>query len=147
MSMSNTRMRGPDTAHPGQRQLAADHSVAKLSFRRADVPAVRRFAAEFGARAGLGTARRTDFVLAASEAAACVVCHGPCTASLRLWSAGARLFGEIRGDGMLLGQGPRAVEHGDADVLRRRILQRICDNVRVETGPSGVTVRFSMAVA
>jgi len=144
--MANTRMRGPDTDH-GQRLFSAQCSVAKLSFRRTDVPAVRRFAAEFGARTGMGTARLADFVLAVSEAAACAVSHGPCTARLRLWAAGARVFGEVCSDGMLLGDGPRAVEQGDAAALRRRLLQRICDHARVEAGPYGVTARFSFSIA
>jgi hypothetical protein len=144
--MANTRMRGPGADH-GERVLLAESSVAKLSFRRADVPAVRRFAAEFGTRAGLGPARLSDFVLAVSEAAACAVSHGPCTARLRLWTTGARVFGEIRSDGMLLGHGPRAVEQGDAEAMRRRLLQRICDHAGVETGPYGVTARFSFSIA
>jgi len=144
--MANTRMRGPDADH-AERLFSAEWSVAKLSFRRADVPAVRRFAAEFGTRAGLGSARLADFVLAVSEAAACAVSHGPCTARLRLWRTGARVFCEIHGDGLLLGTGPRAVEQSDAEAMRRHLLQRICDHARVEAGPHGVTARFSFSVA
>lgn len=139
----NTRMRNPNPGQ-GESLLSAEYSLARLTFRRADIPTVRRFATTFGARAGMETAALADFVLAVSEAAACAVSHGPCTARLRLWKAGTRVFGEIRGDGMLLGHGPRAVEQGDAEALRRRLLQRVCDHARVESGPYGVTVRFSI---
>jgi len=143
--MMNTRAHHCGT--DGERLLCAESSLARLRFRRADVPAVRHFAAVFGARAGMRSARLADFVLAVSEASACAVSHGPCTASLRLWWMGPRVIGEIHGDGTLLGHGPRAVEQGDTEVVRRLLLQRICDHADVEAGPFGVTVRFSMSVA
>lgn len=121
--------------------------LARLTFRRADLPVVRRFATEFAARAGIGTrATLHDFVLAVSEAAACAVSHGPCTARLQLWMMGARVFCEIHADGMLVGHGPRAAEQGDAEALRRYLLRRICDHARVDAGPDGVTVRFLLTV-
>lgn len=144
--MVSSRIRG---AGPGHEQdlLSAEFSLARLTFKRADLPVVRRFATAFATRAGMAGTRLGDFVLAVSEAAACAVSHGPCTARMRLWTTGARVHGEIRGDGMLLGHGPRAVEQGDAEALRRHVLQQICDHARVETGPYGVTVRFSITVA
>jgi len=127
--------------------LSAEYSLARLTFRRADLPDVRRFATAFAARAGIEAGTRlADFVLAVNEAAVCVVSHGPCTARLRLWTTGARVLCEIHGDGMLLGHGPRATEQSDAEALRRHLLQRICDHARVEAGPQGVTARFSITV-
>jgi hypothetical protein len=142
--MMNTRMHGP-SADQRDRMFSAECSMARLAFRRGDVPAVRRFAVVFGARSGMPAHRLADFVLVVSEAAACTISHGPCTASMRLWTTGARVIGEARGDGMLLGQKPRAFEQGDADALRRRLLRRLCDHASVEAGPYGVTVRFSMS--
>jgi hypothetical protein len=144
--MASARIRGRG-AGPGEHLLSAEFSLARLTFKRADLPVVRRFGTAFGARAGMGGIRLTDFVLAVSEAAACAVSHGPCTATLRLWTTGTRVLCEIRGDGVLLGHGPRAAEQGDAEALRRHVLHQICDHARVETGPYGVTVRFSIAVA
>jgi hypothetical protein len=144
--MADTRIRDESPAC-GERLLATECSVAKLTFRRRDVPAVRHFARAFGARLGMRSARLSDFALAASEAAACAVSHGPCAARMRLWTTGARVCCEIRGDGIRLGHGPRAVEHGDADAMRRRLLERICDHASVESGPYGITVSFSMTVA
>ena len=66
--------------------LSSARSIAEKTFRLADIPAIRRFATMFGARAGMGPVRLADFVLAVSEAAACATCHGPCTARLRLWT-------------------------------------------------------------
>lgn len=144
--MVSARIRGAGPA-PDEDLLSAEFSLARLTFKRADLPVVRRFATAFATGAGVTGTRRADFVLAVSEAAACAVSHGPCTARMRLWTTGARVLGEIHGDGMLLGHGPRAVEQGDAEALRRHVLRHICDHARVETGPSGVTVRFSITVA
>ncbi len=131
----------------GEHLLSAEFSLARLAFRRADLPVVRRFAAAFATPAGMGGIRLADLVLAVSEAAACAVSHGPCTARLRMWTMGTRVFCEVRGDGMLLGHDPRATGQGDAEALRRHLLHRICDHARVQAGPSGVTVRFSMTIA
>ena len=121
-------------------------SLSKLRFRRQEIPAVRRLASEFGIRAGMADGRLADFVLAVSEAAACALSNGAATARLRLWSTGARVHCEIRGEGMLPVDGPGRAEPGDADTLRRWLLKRICDHVSLEPGPYGVTARFSVTV-
>jgi len=120
--------------------------LAEQTFRQSDLPAIRRFAAEFGARAGVEAGRRADFVLAVSEAAACALAYGPCSARLRLWTAGTRALGEIHADEMLLRQGPRGVRQDGAETLRRWLLRQLCDDVSVEPGPHGVTVRFSVVL-
>jgi hypothetical protein len=143
--MASARIRGRGAGYD-EPLLSAEFSLARLTFKRADLPAVRRFAAAFATRTGMAGIGHTDFVLAVSEAAACAVSHGPCTARLRLWTTGARVLCEIRGDGVLLGHGPRAAEQGDAEALRRHVLRQICDHARVEADPYGVTVRFSITV-
>jgi len=142
----NTRMRGPNAGR-GRPVLPVARSLAERTFRFADIPAVRRVAAAFGARAGMGVAKLSDFVLAVSEAAACAVAQGPCTARLRLWTTGNRAFCEVCGDGMLLADGPQGARQGDAELLRRWLLHRLCDHVSVESGPQGVRVLLSMTVA
>jgi len=144
--MADTRIRDASPASE-ERLRATECSVAKLRFRRPDVPAVRHFARAFGVGVGMRSSRLSDFALAASEAAACAVSHGPCAARMRLWTTGPRVCCEIRSDGILLGHGPHAVEQGDADAMRRRLLERICDHASVESGPYGITVSFSMTVA
>ena len=135
----NTQMRG-------QPVLPVARSLAEQTFRHGDVPAVRRVAAAFGARAGMGVAKLSDFVQAVSEAAGCAVAQGPCTARLRLWTAENRAFCEVSGDGTLLADGPQAARQSDAERLRRWLLQRLCDHVSVESGPQGVHVLLSMTV-
>ena len=140
----NTRIRGGN-AIDGQ-FLAAACSLAPKTFRQADIPAIRHFASLFGARAGMGAPRLADFMLAVSEAAACATSHGLCTARLRLWTTGFRTMCEVRGDGALLRREPDPARRGDAEALRRWLLHQLCDNVSVDDGPQGVTVRFSMTV-
>ena len=118
--------------------------LAEQTFRQSDLPAIRRFAAEFGARAGVDAGRHTDFVLAVSEAAACALAYGPCAARLRLWTVGTRALGEIYADETLLRQGPPGIRQDGAETLRRWLLRQLCDDVSVEPGPHGVTVRFSV---
>ena len=140
-----TQMRGRKTGN-GQLLVTA-RSLAAKTFRQADIPAIRGFAAAFAARAGMRTTQRTDFALAVSEAAACATSRGPCTARLWLWTAGSRTLCEISGDGVLLGPGPGGAGPGDVEALRRWLLRQLCDYVHIESDAQGVTVRFSMTVA
>ena len=80
-----TQIRGSGLAAVGHQAIAEPDWLSERSFRQGDVPAVRRFTRAFGARAGLGPGRLSDFVLAVSEASACATAWGPCTARLRLW--------------------------------------------------------------
>jgi hypothetical protein len=143
--MMNTRMREWRPAD-GQMALGGAQTLAERTFRRADIPSIRRFALEFGTRSGLGAGRLSDFVLAVSEAAACAVTRGPCTAKLRLWASGPRVFFETHGDG-LSDRGPGGPHRPDeAEALRRRLLRQLCDYSSVESGPDGVTVLASLGV-
>ena len=140
----NTQVRGWRAA---QGSLACSaRSLAERTFRQADVPSVRRLAAEFGVRAGIGSARLGDFVLAVSEAAACVVGGGAGTARLRLWTIGPRVLCQVRGDGARrqCADGP---VHGEAEAMRRWLLRQICDQVSVSSGRDGLTVLLSMTVS
>ena len=107
-------------------------------------------------RIGLASARRTDFVLAVSEAAACATVGGPCTAWVRLWATDTRVFCEVRGDGTLLLRSVRGSSargscpggrQGEEEALRRWVLRQVSDHVCVATGPDGVRVLLSMAIA
>src|SRR5215469_2161507 len=142
----NTQMRGPNAGR-GRPVIPVVRALAEQTFRYADIPAVRRVAAAFGARAGMSITKVADFVQAVSEAAACAVAQGPCTARLRLWTTENRAFCEVCGDGMLMADGPRGARQGDAERLRRWLLQRLCDHVSVESGPQGVRVLLAMTVA
>jgi hypothetical protein len=164
--LMDTRRRGRRPSGGG-RPLAEPGWLAERTFRRGDVPAVRRFAGEFGARAGLSPARLADFVLAASEAAACATAWGPCMTRVRLWLAGRRAFCEVRGDAMIIrratqgsawqgaacwhgsarpGTGPPDGLPGEEAALRRRVLRQVCDYVSVASGPDGAWVLLSMSV-
>jgi hypothetical protein len=146
----NARTRGLQ-ASDDRLPLSVPHRLTERAFRRGDVPAVRRFTQAFGARAGIGTRRLADFVLAVSEAAACATAVGPCTARVRLWMTGTRAFCEVRGDGLLLrrsarGTGPGG-QPGEEEAMRRWVLKQLSDYVSIASGPEGVRVLLSMQVA
>jgi hypothetical protein len=145
----STRMRGWQ-ASEGQVAPRAPRWLAQRAFRPGDIPAVRLFARAFCARAGIGSARLADFVLAVSESAACATAVGPGTGRVRLWVTGRRAFCEVRGDSMLhrAAHGaalPRVA--GEEEALRRLVLRRISDHVSVAAGDDGVRVLLSMTVS
>jgi hypothetical protein len=131
--------------------LSAPRRFTERAFRQGDVPAVRRFTQAFGVRTGIGPDRLADFVLAASEAAACATAVGPCTARVRLWVTGTRAFCEVRANGMLLRRSAHGTrlggQPGEEEALRRWVLKQLSDYVSVASGPDGVCVLLSMRVA
>ena len=158
--LMNTRTRWQ--ASDGRLPAGEPRQLAERTFRQDDVPAVRRFAGAFGARAGIGPARLADFVLAASEAAACATAWGPSTARVRLWVSGSRAFCEVRGNATVLrrvapGTGWQGVawrggaqldgSRGEAAGLRRWVLSQVSDYVSVASGPGGPCVLLSMSVS
>jgi hypothetical protein len=152
----NTRIRGGGQASESRLPLSEPRLLAERAFRRADVPAVRRFGRAFGGRSGMAAARLADFVLAVSEASACATAWGPCTARVRLWMAGRRAFCEVNGDGLMMRRIPPAASSSswhpagcqdEEEVLRRLVLTQVSDYVSVAASPSGVRVVFSMTVA
>jgi len=119
---------------------------AERTFRQADIPSVRRLAAEFGAATGIGRAQLPDFVLAVSEAAACAVAGGPGTARLRLWATGPRVFCDVRGD-LTPRQRAGGPLYGEVEATRRRLLRQLCEYASVSSGPDGARVQLSVTVA
>lgn len=107
-----SRIRDGWQASEGRLPSMEARGLAQRAFRQGDVPAVRRFAHSFCARAGIASGRVSDFVLAVSEASACATAWGPCTARVRLWLAGGRAFCEVSGDGMLVREAARADRPG-----------------------------------
>ena len=155
-----SQIRGSGLAADSRQALAEPGWLSERSFRQGDVPAVRGFARAFGSRAGIASARLSDFVLAVSEAAACATAWGPCTARVRLWMERRRAFCEVRGDGVLLhrassgaaSRGPggspaRSSRPDEEEALRRLVLQQLSDYVSVAGGPGGIRVMLSMTVA
>jgi hypothetical protein len=154
--LMDTRMRGW-RASGGRPPPSEPRLLTERHFRRGEVPAVRRFAEAFGARAGIGPARLPDFVLAVNEAAACATAWRPGTARVRLWASGSRAFCEVRGDARVLRRTAPATARrgvprpdglcGEEDALRRRVLKQVCDYVSVASGQDGVQVLLSMSVS
>ena len=113
------------------------HRITERTFRRGEAKEIRRFAQAFGSRTGLRGGQLPDFVLAVNEAAACAVARWPGTARVRLWSALARVYCEVRADALVKCDNRRddgadrgllpGGRHGEEDALRRQVLRRVCD--------------------
>ena len=142
----STRMRGPNASR-GHSVLPVAGELTERTFRQRDIPGLRRVAAVFGTRAGMRQGQLQDFVQAVSEAAACAVAQGPCTARVRLWTMGSRVFCEMSGDGTLRADGPVGGPQRYEERLRRWLLPRLCDHASVMSGPHGVTVLLSMKIS
>jgi serine/threonine-protein kinase RsbW len=123
----------------------AHSRAAERTFRQADLPSVRRLAAAFGARTGIGSTRLADFVLAVSEAAACAVAGEPGAARVRLWTTGPRVLCEVRGN-RAPRQCPGGPLHGEAEAMRRWLLRQVCDYASVSSAPDGMTVLLWITV-
>ena len=127
------------------------HWIAERTFRRGDVPEVRRFAQAFGSRAGLGGGQLTDFVLAVNEAAACAIAGRPGTARVRLCVSGARVYCEVQSDAPVTREHrteglPESGRRGEEEALRRQVLRRVCDYFWVTSRPEGTRVMLTIAV-
>ena len=145
----------------GQPPASRPHRTAERTFRRGDAPEIRRFARAFGSRAGLRAGQLPDFVLAVNEAAACAVAYRPGAARVRLWSAGARVYCEVRSDTPVRYAAAPALPgwrhgwrqdgfhggfQGEEDTLRRHVLRQVCDFVCVVSGPDATRVLLTMAL-
>jgi hypothetical protein len=133
-----------------ERRPPSGAPVSEGVFQLGEAPAVRRFTRAFGARAGIGSGRLTDFVLAVNEAAACAASRTPGSARVRLWITGSHAFCEVHGDDKRLrqrrGGERRMMVSSEADAMRRLLLRRLSDYVSVTADPEGVTVLLSMTV-
>jgi hypothetical protein len=153
-------------ADGGQLRPSVPRWIAERGFRRGDAPEIRRFARAFGSRSGLRDGQLPDFVLAVNEAAGCAIAQWPGAVRVRLWSAGARVYCEVRCDALVRrgtgtgtgagrglppggdrGKGKRQGEvRGEEDALRRRVLRQVCDYVCFASEPDATRVLLTMTV-
>jgi anti-sigma regulatory factor (Ser/Thr protein kinase) len=111
-----------------------------------DLRAVRQFVAAWAARAGLGTDRVGDLVLAVGEVAANTVRHSPDGGIAHIWRSRAEVICQVTDNGRI----------GDPLAGRRRppgpsglglwVVHQVCDLVEMRTGRRGTTVRMHMAL-
>ena len=143
--MSSTAPRTPRTVVP----INASPLLAE-TFDRARVTEVRHTVADCARAAGLAGQRLDDFVLAVHELITNAVRHGGGRGWLRLWQATGTMHCEVSDHGTGIGadrlhhQRPPAPETVGGWGLW--LARRLSDDMVVETGPSGTTVRITASL-
>ncbi|MGW6983803.1 anti-sigma factor RsbA family regulatory protein [Streptomyces sp. NPDC054932] len=135
-----------------------DGAAPWLAYGRGELGEVRAYAEAWARGTALSAARRGDFVLAVSEAAANSLAHGGGKGSLRLWNtpgeagggggAGSGIVAEIRDGGRLADPlaGRRRPALASADGGRGLwMIHQLCDLVEIRAADSGLTLRLHMA--
>ncbi|MBS1882216.1 MAG: ATP-binding protein [Actinobacteria bacterium] len=121
----------------------------RLEFGLDDLHDVRSLVAVAGAAAGLSPRRVSDLVAAASELAANSVLYGGGRGLATAWDEGGAVLVEVADAGTI--RDPEVgrvrpeptVEHGRG----LYIANQLCDDVSIDSGPTGTRVRLRMEVA
>jgi anti-sigma regulatory factor (Ser/Thr protein kinase) len=113
---------------------------------RADLAALRAFAARQATDIGLQPDRVLDLVLAVGELAANTFRHTDAGGVLAIWSAGDELVCQVQDSGHiadpLAGRHLAVPDAGDSHGLL--IVHQVCDLVELRSGPSGTAIRLHM---
>ena len=141
------------TTRPEADRLHASFPLAPLKARRLEfgldeLHDVRSLVAATATAGGLSPRRTDDLVAAASELAANSILHGGGRGLATVWSGDGAVFVEVADAGTITDPlvGRRcpdpAVEHGRG----LYIANQLCDEVTIDSGPSGTRVRVRMDV-
>jgi anti-sigma regulatory factor (Ser/Thr protein kinase) len=132
--------------------LIQEPSAPLLSrvFTRAQITAVRHAVTECAAGSGLSGQRLEDFALAVNELVTNAVRHAGGQGRVRLWRVDDRLCCEVtdHGPGIPVHRvEPRTPPPAFAtDGRGLWLVNQLCDEVRIATGPAGTTVRIVAAL-
>ncbi len=139
-----------DDGHAPSRHRTADGEGAEeLTFRVADLPAVRDHAAARARRRGMTEDCVGNVLLAVNEVATNAVTHGSGRARMRLWDHHESLVVEIHDTGHWVPRTtpgivpPRVHATSGMGLWVSRMLS---DDIRFDTGPRGTTVTMSFQV-
>lgn len=145
----STAVAEPATVPSGAGAVA--DPLIQAGFDGGSVTRIRHAVVKSAANAGLSGQQLDDFVLAVNELTTNAVRHAGGRGEIRLWSAGDAVFCEVADDG-------EGIPRGRVDGADRPgpsatggwglwLARRLCDDVSIETGPAGTTVRITMRVA
>ena len=121
---------------------------AELLFTRGDLGLVRTFVSEHAARAGFGTERLSDLVLAVNELATNAMRHGGGRGRLRVWQENGTFLCEVADRGAIAD--PLAGRERPSDVRGGGrglwLVNHLCDLVQVRSLPGGNVIRVHMSL-
>jgi anti-sigma regulatory factor (Ser/Thr protein kinase) len=121
-------------------------TVEKLAFAHGALNGVRAFVRRHAERAGLGSERAADFVLAANEIATNSLRHGGGHGILRVWADTDALICEVSDRGRI----DQPLVDRQAPALGREsnrglwIANQLCELVQIRSFPTGSVVRLHM---
>jgi anti-sigma regulatory factor (Ser/Thr protein kinase) len=127
--------------------LSAPPAAAETLRYRADLAGVRNFAASRARRAGLGSRRVGDLVIAVGELAANTFAHTSGPGTLTLWVAKSEIICQVDDSGqitdLLAGRLKRdPVAAGGGRGLW--VVPQVCDLVQIRTSSAGTAIRLHM---
>jgi anti-sigma regulatory factor (Ser/Thr protein kinase) len=128
---------------------SAGTAVLDQAFDRDSLYALRAAVAAHASEAGLPRERVYDVVTAAHELAANAVRHGAGHGRLRLWADGRALHCQVSDDG----PADQDAARPDAEAWPREhghglwIIDKVADQVNLDRGPSGITVRATFIIS
>lgn len=134
-------------------RTAAPIDVSPLfarDFDRGQVTELRHAVAAYVQESGLSGQRLEDFVLAVNELITNAVRHGGGHGRLRMWRDSAGVTCEVSDTGLGMASGQAAVQErpapGTAGGWGLWLARKLSDEMVVQTGPDGTTVRVRAAV-
>ncbi|MDQ1438510.1 MAG: hypothetical protein QOK43_2139 [Acidimicrobiaceae bacterium] len=135
---------------PFSRPLADPPAEAlRLDFGPDALIAVRQFIRDAAARAGMGTMREGELVLAVNELATNALRYGGGRGAVETWSDGKTVICQVTDGGLisdpLIGRLPPP--HDSERGRGLWLVNQLCDLVQVRTGDGGSVVRVRLAVA
>jgi anti-sigma regulatory factor (Ser/Thr protein kinase) len=123
---------------------APDGSVAMTYHRAGDLAAVREFVRVRAVRLGLPEQRAELLTIAVSELATNTLQHTSGGGLVRVWAEPGLLICDVLDHGPMRAV-PRAMPAADSPRGRGlAIVERLCDEVAISTGPDGTRVRLRL---
>lgn len=134
-------------------RTAAPIGVSPLfarDFDRGQVTELRHAVAAHAQESGLGGQRLEDFVLAVNELITNAVRHGGGHGRLRMWTDGTAVTCEVSDTGLGMASDQAAIRKrptpGTAGGWGLWLARKLSDEMVVQTGPEGTTVRVRSAI-
>jgi anti-sigma regulatory factor (Ser/Thr protein kinase) len=125
--------------------LPAPPAEAEMLSYDTDLASVRRLVERHARRAGLGSQRLMDLVLAVSEVAANTLSHTASGGTIGVWQDEQEILCQAHDMGWIADPlAGRVRRPPDSRGHGLMVVNQICDLVEVRTGPSGTTMRMHM---
>lgn len=127
----------------------SEPAIAELTFRKADLPGVREFAAARARGHGADEDTIRDLLIAVNEIATNAVTHGAPPARLRMWAGDGHLYVSVHDEGHWHVDGPPGHTPPPPHATRGMglwVARRLSGAITFTTGATGTTVTMRFQV-